>query len=146
MLCARSIKPFRRGWRLRRTQGARCHDLFGETATTLRQAGLKVEIHDDHFVQDASDEEWLTAVGKSNWIVLAKVERFTIQLETLIAHGVRAFVLTAPSVGAREMAAIFLRARGKIEKFLAAHSGPLMVAVARCGSLRVLCPKHGSKK
>ena len=144
MPCARSIKPFRRGWRLRRTQGARCHDLFGETATTFRQAGLQVEIHDDHFVQDASDEE-ADCRGQEQ-LVLAKVKRFAIQLETLIAHSVRAFVLTAPSVGAREMAAIFLRARGKIEKFLAAHSGPLMVAVARCGSLRVLCPKHGSKK
>ncbi len=44
-------------------------------ATVLRAAGLYVEVHDDHFRQDALDPEWLTAVGEKNWIVVTRDER-----------------------------------------------------------------------
>jgi hypothetical protein len=39
-------------------------------AGVLRKAGLNVEIHDDHFSQNAKDPEWLTAAGKKKWIVV----------------------------------------------------------------------------
>jgi predicted nuclease of predicted toxin-antitoxin system len=118
-------------------------------ATALREAGLNIEVHDSHFAQDATDEEWLAAVGKNGWVVFTKDQRIRYhsrELGALISHGVRAFVLTAHNVTAEEMAAIFLRARGKIEKFLSSNNGPFMVAVARSGSLRVLYPEQGSKK
>ena len=35
----------------------------------LRQAGAKVVVHDDIFANDAPDEEWLAAAGKSKWVV-----------------------------------------------------------------------------
>ena len=44
-------------------------------AGILRAADLKVEVHDDHFAQDAPDPEWLAAVGKNNWIVITRDER-----------------------------------------------------------------------
>lgn len=44
-------------------------------AGVLRDAGLDVEIHDDHFVPDAKDEEWLSAVGRKQWIVVTRDER-----------------------------------------------------------------------
>ncbi len=40
------------------------HSEDSRLATTLRQAGLRVEVHDDHFQQDATDEEWLAGVGQ----------------------------------------------------------------------------------
>jgi hypothetical protein len=33
-------------------------------ATALRNAGARVEVHDDHLPQDAKDEEWLRYVGE----------------------------------------------------------------------------------
>jgi len=44
-------------------------------AGVLRDAGLDVEIHDDHFAPDAKDEEWLSAVGRKQWIVVTRDER-----------------------------------------------------------------------
>src|SRR4029077_8380423 len=44
-------------------------------AGALRKAGLKIEIYDDHFAQNAEDPEWLTACGKKNWIVVTRDER-----------------------------------------------------------------------
>ncbi|SRR5213594_2610323 len=50
---------------------------FGKktVAEALRGAGANVEVHDDHFPQDATDETWLTEVGKKDWIVLTKDRR-----------------------------------------------------------------------
>lgn len=33
-------------------------------ANALRQTGIDVQIHDDHFDQDATDEHWLCEVGR----------------------------------------------------------------------------------
>jgi hypothetical protein len=75
-----------------------------------------------------------------------RIRYHTRELGALISRGVRAFVLTAHDVTAEEMAAIFLSARGKIEKFLRSNNGPFMVAVARSGALRILWPEQASKK
>jgi uncharacterized protein with PIN domain len=41
-------------------------------AEALRTAGADVRIHDDIFIQDAQDVEWLPEVGQKGWIVLTK--------------------------------------------------------------------------
>ena len=118
-------------------------------ATALRQAGLLVEVHNDHFQQDATDEEWLTGVGQRGWVVLTKDEKIRYhaqELRALVSRGVRAFVLTARNVNADEMASIVLGARTKIERFLAKHAGPFMVTISRGGTLAVLWPESGRKK
>jgi PIN like domain len=38
----------------------------------LRGAGARVELHDDHFSQDAQDQVWLAEAGKRGWVVLTK--------------------------------------------------------------------------
>ena len=38
-------------------------------AQALREAGEQVEVHDDHFARDATDETWLAEVGAKGWIV-----------------------------------------------------------------------------
>jgi len=67
-------------------------------ATVLRAAGLHVEVHDDHFRQDALDPEWLTAVGEKNWIVVTRDERIRYNVaekQAMRRAKVRAFVLAA---------------------------------------------------
>ena len=118
-------------------------------ATALRQAGFLVEVHDDHFDQDVTDEIWLSGVGQRGWVVLTKDEKIRYharELRALISHGVRAFVLTARNVNADEMASIILGTRPRIEKFLARHTGPFLVAISRSGALGVLWPKSRRKQ
>jgi uncharacterized protein with PIN domain len=67
-------------------------------AAVLRAAGLHVEIHDDHFRQDALDPEWLTAVSERNWIVVTRDERIRYRVaekQAIRRAKVRAFVLVA---------------------------------------------------
>ncbi len=37
----------------------------------LREAGLTVEAHRDHFAPNARDEEWLPQVARREWIILS---------------------------------------------------------------------------
>ena len=47
-------------------------------AEALRAAGEQVEVHDDHFARDASDETWLGEVGAEGWVVLTRTIGFAV--------------------------------------------------------------------
>ena len=109
-------------------------------AVALRSAGATVEVHDDHFSPDATDEHWLTEVGRRKWIVLTKDNRLRYHRRdktALLRHGVRAFILTARDLKGEEMASAFTSALPKIEKFLGrTQKAASIVAVSRDGTLR----------
>jgi hypothetical protein len=89
-------------------------------AAVLSTAGLHIEIHDDHFRQDALDPEWLTAVGKKNWIVVTRDERIRYRVaekHAIRRAKVRAFVLAAQGdLRADMLAQNFLRAFPRLSK------------------------------
>jgi uncharacterized protein with PIN domain len=65
-------------------------------AGILRAAELKIEVHDDHFAQNAKDPEWLTGAGKNGWIVVTRDERIRYRVsekQAIRRAKVRAFVL-----------------------------------------------------
>jgi hypothetical protein len=72
-------------------------------AEILRAAGLKIEVHDDHFRQDAVDPEWLTTVGEKNWIVVTRDERIRYRVAEKQAIPPRESTLIR-SCGARQSA------------------------------------------
>jgi hypothetical protein len=64
----------------------------------LTTADAVVERHSDHFPDDIPDEGWLPLVGSNRWGVLTNDKRIRhrrIERESLLAAGIRAFVLTA---------------------------------------------------
>ena len=66
--------------------------------TELLNAGLVVQIHDDHFARDAEDRVWLRTVGERGWVVLTKDQRLRyrpLEIAALRASNARVFVLTA---------------------------------------------------
>jgi len=66
-------------------------------ARALRAAGALVEVHDDHFAQNAPDEVWLPEVGRRDWAVLTKDERIRYrdaETNAAIAAGVALFIFT----------------------------------------------------
>jgi predicted nuclease of predicted toxin-antitoxin system len=82
-------------------------------AGALRSEGAKVEVHDDHFLPDAPDEEWLAVVGQKGWVVLTKDNRLRYhsrEKATLLRRGVRAFILTARNLKGQEIARAFTAA------------------------------------
>jgi predicted nuclease of predicted toxin-antitoxin system len=115
-------------------------------ADALRQAGADVRVHDDHFSANARDEEWLSEVGRRQWVVLTKDTRIRyheIERMALISAGVRAFVLTAKNLQGSEMADIFVRALPTIQRFATNHAPPFIAQITRSGKVSILMSQHG---
>lgn len=65
-------------------------------AAALRKAGFRIEVQDDHFAQDTTDEVWLKEVGKRGWFVITLDERIRyrkLEQEAVRRHRVGMFLL-----------------------------------------------------
>ena len=104
--------------------------------TELVNAGLAVEIHDDHFARDEEDRVWLRTVGERGWVVLTKDQRLRyrpLEIAALRASKARVFVLTAGNLRGIEIAAVFLTALTRICKVLHSLPGPFVARVSQLG-------------
>lgn len=107
-------------------------------AQALRDAGAVVEVHDDHFPQDATDVEWLTAAGKHNWVVLSKdkqIRRNPLERAAIASASVKAFFLTQQGISGPEMAAIFVQALPGMVSRAVSQPGPFIYTISRAGVL-----------
>jgi len=111
-------------------------------AGALRKAGLNIEIHDDHFAQNAEDPEWLTTCGKRNWIVVTRDERIRYRVaerQAIRRAKVRAFVLAAQGdLRAEMLAEIFLNALPKIRRTVTKQKPPFIAKISRGGDVTAL--------
>jgi hypothetical protein len=110
-------------------------------ASPLREAGLHVEVHDDHFPQDAKDEEWLPVVGERGWLVITRDDRIRYHaLEAAAARGagVGMLVVVSKNLTGPQTAEILLKAMERIRRFLTKHRPPFMVKIYRNGSIQRL--------
>lgn len=111
-------------------------------ASVLRAAGLYVEVHDDHFAQDAPDSEWLAAVGRNNWIVITRDERIryrAAEKQAIRRAKVRAFVLVAQGdLRAEMLAQNFLKAIGKVRRIVEQQKPPVVAKISRSGDVSLL--------
>jgi uncharacterized protein with PIN domain len=113
-----------------------------KAAGALRRAGLKIEIHDDHFAPDAKDEEWLSVAGQKQWIVITRDERIryrTAAKQAIRRAKVRAFVLTAQGdLRAETLADNFVKALARVRRTVNQQKPPFIAKISRGGEVNVL--------
>jgi len=110
-------------------------------AQKLGQSGVVVEIHDDHFPQNAQDEDWISEVGKRGWVVLTKDDRIRYRPAALDAyrrHNVRVFIFGTGEMKAQEMADAFVKALPKICRFAVRKTAPFFARISRSGGVSIL--------
>jgi PIN like domain len=106
---------------------------------TLREAGLSVEIHDDHFGKNAPDVDWIPEVGQRRWIVLTKDARIgknRIERLAVADSNVRMFTLASQSLSGVDMADIFLNAIPAMKKFICENPAPFIAKVYQGGKVK----------
>jgi len=98
----------------------------------LRSAGLRVEIHDDHFKDDTtSDPEWLHFVGQRGWVAVTRNKsiRYTeIERDAVMLAKVPLLVVRGRR-DHRTLAEGFLVNLPKIYRFLENNSPPYIANV-----------------
>ena len=100
----------------------------------LREAGFRVEVHDDHFRPDAEDVDWLPEVARRGWIVLSNdqnILRRPLEREAVRSSGAAVLVLIGGQATATQLARNFLNTLPKIEALLDSQAPPLIAKVYR---------------
>jgi predicted nuclease of predicted toxin-antitoxin system len=108
--------------------------------SALVEAGLTVEIHDDHFQRDEEDQLWLAVVGQRRWVVLTKDQKLRyrpLEIAALRASAARVFILVAGNLRGGDIASVFVTALPRMFRILDRHDGPFVARVANGGSVVV---------
>jgi predicted nuclease of predicted toxin-antitoxin system len=112
-------------------------------ATALRESGITVEIHDDHFLQGAQDEDWLPQVGEWGWVVLTKdanIAKRTSERLAVANAKIRMFVLAAQNLPGEDMIAVFRKAFPAMREFARENPSPFIAKVYRDGRVEAWKP------
>ncbi len=120
---------------------------FGKNVgIALRQAGLQVELHEDHFADDTDDATWISEVGQRGWVVLTKdkaIRRNSVELQAVVAANVRMFTLTSGNMTGEEMGRVFIANRLNMGRFIKNHPPPFIARVSASG-VAIVYPANGS--
>lgn len=103
---------------------------------TLRERGLLIELHEDHYADDAQDAEWLIDVGSRGWVVLTKdkaIRKKPLERQAVIIAKVRIFSLPSGNYTGAEMTDILLANLLGIGRFLKKHKPPFIASVSKNG-------------
>ena len=108
-------------------------------AEPLRAAGVRVEIHDDHFLPAAQDQDWLPVVGQRGWYVLtcdARIRYRRLELAAAQEARVGMFVIVSKNLTGARIAEILLKALTRIHRFISSHPRPFVAKIYRDGSIK----------
>lgn len=100
----------------------------------LREAGLTVEAHRDHFAPNARDEEWLPQVGRQEWIILSSDQnmlRVPLERDAIMRSGGRAFFLVGGDARAEQLAHNFVNTLDPVRQLIAVQPAPFIAKVFR---------------
>lgn len=106
----------------------------------LRSHGEAAEAHDAHFAQDATDVEWLGAVGRKGWVVLSKDDRIRlneVERSALVEAGVAAFFLSRRDLTGPQMASLFIKALPAMKRALRRFQVPFIARISATGEVSV---------
>lgn len=91
----------------------------------LRELGLTVELHDEHFRQEERDEVWIPHVSQQGWVILTLDERIRfnkVEKTMLLVYGARVILLPNPSQRTPgwllQVAEEFAKAQAQVERFI----------------------------
>ena len=114
-----------------------CYDV----PNALRSAGLRIEVHKDHFESRCQDDEWLRAAGQRGWVILTKDKSFRsrqVEVAALMRSAAATFVLTSANTTGAQNAAAFIAAIPRIGAFLSSFQRPFLAQITASGTVSLV--------
>lgn len=103
----------------------------------LKEMGARVEMHRDHFKDDALDEDWLPIIAARGWVILSK-DQYNYLERMAIKHAKgRAFLLVRGELTGKEQAAIISKALPEMLRVLDLTKPPFIAKIYRDGSVHL---------
>lgn len=110
-------------------------------ARALRDAGARVEVHIDHFAQNAPDTDWIPEVGRRDWVLITKdqeIRRNPLERGAYEVARVRGFVVTGKDMGGVDLAQLLVRCLPGMTRRAAGRLGPFLFTISRGGTFTKL--------
>ena len=107
-------------------------------AKLLRDAGMAVEVHDDHLREDAPDEDWIALVGRKNWVAVTKDKNIryrTAELDAIRKHSARVVVIRMNNATGPQIADALMKGRCRLVRFTANTPAPYVAGIQKSGSV-----------
>lgn len=105
-------------------------------ANVLMEAGLEVEVHDDHFSPDTPDEDWLREVAARGWVVVTgdkAILRTRLEMAALRESRALVLVVIGRKAPVSQLARNFVNTQGRIQRFLETAEPPAIAKIYRPG-------------
>lgn len=105
-------------------------------ADALHAAGARVEVHIDHFPQNAPDTDWIPEVGRRGWVLITKdenIRRNPLERAAYEAAKLRGFIVTGKDMGGKDLAELLVRCLPGMVNRVAGRPGPLLFTISRGG-------------
>ena len=115
-------------------------DLGHQFPAILREAGIHVERHTDHFDGPEKDEVWLPEVGRRGWIVLThdrQIRRKVNERKAVMESGVAMFAVIGQQPYP-QLARYLVNTFPLIERFLDHNEPPFIAKVLRPSDKQLL--------
>ena len=106
----------------------------------LKSLGLAVESHDDHFVPNTPDIEWITHCGKQGWIIVSSdkaIKKNLLEKQAIFSSKVAAFFYTSASISSAKQISSFTVALRKISGLVLNQTRPFIARISPDGSVEL---------
>ena len=97
----------------------------------LKALGAHVQMHRDHFREDADDVDWLPVIARREWVVLSKDQYNWLERRSIKNAKGRAFLLVRGELSGQEQASIICKALPKILRLLDLAPRPFIAKIYR---------------
>jgi hypothetical protein len=118
----------------------------------LKELGMSVEVHRDHFSQEEDDHLWIPICAGNGWVIISGdkgLEKAALNAQAVTESGAKVFVLTDNNMKGIEWAASIITGRHKMQKIVDDNNGPFFVTVGKGTEMHVGKPRfvgQGSPK
>jgi PIN like domain len=106
----------------------------------LKELGLNVERHDDHFSETTIDVDWLAKCGENDWVVISgdkKIKRNSIEKTALLNTGLAAFFFTSNELTEEKRIEIISKGLKRIANILSTHQKPFIARLDKEGKVEI---------
>jgi hypothetical protein len=100
----------------------------------LRQAGITIHQHRDHFPENAPDTVWLPEVAARGWIILSRdrnIRRNPLERDAVMESSAAFFALSGGHAPTAQLARNFVNTLARVESFIRRHPRPFIARISR---------------
>lgn len=103
----------------------------------LKELGARVQMHHDHFEEEAEDIDWLPVIARREWVILTKDQYNWLERRAIRNAKGRAFLLVRGELSGEEQIAIIRKALPQMLRILDLATTPVIAKIYRDGSVLI---------